>query len=49
LREGEALDTRREALYDRPANVFVAGFIGSPAMTLVRGRLERAGDGLALA
>src|SRR5215207_1226415 len=25
------------ALYDRPANVFVAGFIGSPAMNLVTG------------
>jgi multiple sugar transport system ATP-binding protein len=25
------------ALYDRPANVFVAGFIGSPAMNLVEG------------
>src|SRR3712207_1300935 len=25
-------------LYDRPANVFVAGFIGSPAMNLVTGR-----------
>jgi multiple sugar transport system ATP-binding protein len=24
-------------LYDRPANVFVAGFIGSPAMNLLRG------------
>jgi multiple sugar transport system ATP-binding protein len=24
-------------LYDRPANLFVAGFIGSPAMNLVRG------------
>jgi multiple sugar transport system ATP-binding protein len=27
-------------LYDRPANVFVAGFIGSPAMNLITGRLE---------
>ncbi|HET9985325.1 MAG TPA: sn-glycerol-3-phosphate ABC transporter ATP-binding protein UgpC [Longimicrobiales bacterium] len=26
-------------LYERPANLFVAGFIGSPAMNLVRGRL----------
>ncbi|NOG72053.1 ABC transporter ATP-binding protein [Roseicella sp. DB1501] len=25
-------------LYDRPANLFVAGFIGSPAMNLVKGR-----------
>ncbi|MEM6322439.1 MAG: ABC transporter ATP-binding protein [Pseudomonadota bacterium] len=27
-------------IYDRPANAFVAGFIGSPAMNLVEGRLE---------
>jgi multiple sugar transport system ATP-binding protein len=27
-------------LYDRPANLFVAGFIGSPAMNLVRGRID---------
>ena len=26
-------------IYDRPANVFVAGFIGSPAMNLLQGRL----------
>jgi multiple sugar transport system ATP-binding protein len=28
-------------LYDNPANLFVAGFIGSPAMNLVEGRIER--------
>jgi multiple sugar transport system ATP-binding protein len=28
-----------EELYDRPANLFVAAFIGSPAMNLVAGRL----------
>lgn len=28
-------------LYDRPANLFVAGFLGSPAMNLLRGRLLR--------
>ena len=27
-------------LYDRPANVFVAGFIGSPAMNFITGRLN---------
>jgi multiple sugar transport system ATP-binding protein len=27
-------------LYDRPANVFVAGFIGSPAMNFLRGHVE---------
>jgi multiple sugar transport system ATP-binding protein len=31
------------ALYDDPANLFVAGFIGSPAMNFLSGRL--AGDG----
>jgi multiple sugar transport system ATP-binding protein len=34
-----------QALYDSPANLFVAGFIGSPAMNLVRGRIERRDDG----
>ena len=28
-------------LYDRPANLFVAGFIGSPAMNLLKGRHRR--------
>jgi multiple sugar transport system ATP-binding protein len=27
-------------IYDRPANTFVAGFIGSPAMNLVRGEIQ---------
>jgi multiple sugar transport system ATP-binding protein len=31
---------RPQAIYERPANVFVAGFIGSPAMNLVHSRLE---------
>ena len=30
-------------LYDRPVNLFVAGFIGSPAMNLLRGTVEEAG------
>jgi len=29
-----------QELYDRPVNVFVGGFIGSPAMNLLQGRLE---------
>jgi multiple sugar transport system ATP-binding protein len=37
---------RPQTLYDRPANVFVAGFIGSPAMNLYQGRLS--GDRLTL-
>ncbi len=35
------------ALYDRPANLFVAGFLGSPAMNVLQGRLD-AHDGLHL-
>ena len=30
-------------LYQRPANLFVAGFVGSPAMNLLHGRLHRDG------
>ncbi len=30
-------------LYDRPANLFVAGFIGSPAMNFLRGTYRREG------
>ena len=37
-----------QALYDRPANLFVAAFIGSPAMNLLRGRLEYDGRLLVL-
>ncbi len=39
-------------LYDRPANLFVAGFIGSPSMNFIQGNIEggafRAADGTAL-
>ncbi|MGX5731110.1 ABC transporter ATP-binding protein [Pseudoxanthomonas beigongshangi] len=35
------------ALYEHPANLFVAGFLGSPAMNVLHGRLERA-EGLRL-
>ncbi|AYG69958.1 MULTISPECIES: sn-glycerol-3-phosphate ABC transporter ATP-binding protein UgpC [unclassified Rhizobium] len=30
-------------LYDRPANLFVAGFIGSPGMNLIRGKVSTDG------
>jgi multiple sugar transport system ATP-binding protein len=32
-------------LYDNPANLFVAGFIGSPAMNFLPGTLRRGADG----
>jgi multiple sugar transport system ATP-binding protein len=35
-----------QVLYEQPANLFVAEFIGSPAMNLVEARLERAGADL---
>jgi multiple sugar transport system ATP-binding protein len=33
-----------QTLYDQPASLFVAAFIGSPAMNLLRGRLVSEGD-----
>jgi multiple sugar transport system ATP-binding protein len=36
-------------LYDHPANRFVAGFIGSPAMNFFEGTVEGAGDALSFA
>jgi multiple sugar transport system ATP-binding protein len=35
-----------QRLYERPANLFVASFIGSPAMNMLEGSLERDGDAL---
>ena len=35
-----------EEVYDRPANLFVATFVGSPAMNLFKGRLEQDADEL---
>ena len=37
-----------QTLYERPVNLFVAGFIGSPAMNLVEVELTEAGDGLSV-
>jgi multiple sugar transport system ATP-binding protein len=36
-------------LYDRPANLFVAGFLGSPAMNFLAGTLDRSSGTLRLA
>jgi multiple sugar transport system ATP-binding protein len=46
LREGrlEQLDTPR-AVYSRPANAFVASFLGEPGMSLIVGKIERDGGG----
>jgi multiple sugar transport system ATP-binding protein len=46
MRSGEVqqVDSPQE-LYDRPANLFVAGFIGSPAMNIIEASLESSGDG----
>ena len=48
LKEGhiQQIDTPM-ALYSKPANLFVATFLGSPAMNILRGKLVQ-GDGLAL-
>jgi multiple sugar transport system ATP-binding protein len=35
-----------QELYDRPRSVFVAGFIGSPAMNMLEGRVERGEGGV---
>ncbi len=37
-----------QKLYDEPENLFVAGFIGSPAMNMVEAKLERRGGGYAV-
>jgi multiple sugar transport system ATP-binding protein len=45
IRKGELQQAGSpQDLYDHPVNLFVAGFIGSPAMNLLQGRLARAGD-----
>ena len=41
MRRGELQQVAApQELYDRPANLFVAGFIGSPAMNFFQGVLE---------
>jgi multiple sugar transport system ATP-binding protein len=48
MRKGELqqVDTPQQ-LYDRPVNLFVGGFIGSPAMNMVEATLERSNGALA--
>src|SRR5204862_7273817 len=49
MRDGRLQQVDRpQVLYERPVNLFVAGFIGSPAMNLLRARLTRAGDDLSV-
>jgi multiple sugar transport system ATP-binding protein len=47
MRKGELQQVAEpQELYDRPLNLFVGGFIGSPSMNLVEATLERANGGL---
>jgi multiple sugar transport system ATP-binding protein len=48
IRKGELqqVDTP-QGLYDRPVNLFVGGFIGSPAMNMVESTLERSNGSVA--
>ena len=47
LRKGELQQVDvPQRVYERPANLFVASFIGSPEMNLVESRLERGDTGL---
>jgi multiple sugar transport system ATP-binding protein len=49
MRKGELQQVATpQELYDHPVNLFVGGFIGSPAMNLLEGTLERANGGMAV-
>jgi multiple sugar transport system ATP-binding protein len=49
IRKGELQQVATpQELYDKPVNLFVGGFIGSPAMNLIEATLEGANGGLAL-
>jgi multiple sugar transport system ATP-binding protein len=49
MRKGELQQVDEpQTLYDQPRNLFVAGFIGSPAMNMVRGTLERENGSLSV-
>jgi multiple sugar transport system ATP-binding protein len=49
LKDGEVQQVASpQQMYDHPDNVFVAGFIGSPAMNFLRARLEKENGGYAV-
>jgi multiple sugar transport system ATP-binding protein len=49
MRKGELQQVAPpQELYDRPLNLFVGGFIGSPAMNMLEGKLARANGGLSM-
>jgi multiple sugar transport system ATP-binding protein len=49
MRKGELQQVDEpQTLYDRPVNLFVGGFIGSPAMNMLEGRLDRRNGGYAV-
>src|SRR5690348_17219624 len=49
MRKGELQQVAPpQELYDRPVNLFVAGFIGSPAMNMLEARVARANGGLTI-
>src|SRR6202008_4176494 len=46
MRKGELQQVADpQTLYDKPVNLFVGGFIGSPAMNMIEARLERQNGG----
>jgi multiple sugar transport system ATP-binding protein len=47
MRKGELQQVAPpQELYDRPTNIFVAGFIGSPAMNMLEAQVEHGPDGV---
>jgi multiple sugar transport system ATP-binding protein len=49
MRKGELQQVAApQELYERPVNLFVGGFIGSPAMNMVEATLERRNGGMAV-
>lgn len=49
MRDGEIQQNGPpDEIYDRPSNMFVAGFVGSPRMNFMDGNLRNTADGLAI-